>query len=122
MPFDINVSDPWYTAIKNGKKTIEGRLHKGKFADVKKGNVFIIHESVSVEDGRKRRKLRPAMVVLVTGVVKYKSFRDYLEQEGVARTLPGLKSVEEGVRAYRKFYDEKDEKDYGVVAFHILKL
>lgn len=34
---EINVSPQWFTQIKNGKKKIEGRLCKGKFTSLKKG-------------------------------------------------------------------------------------
>jgi hypothetical protein len=30
----INVQEPYYSFILNGKKTVEGRLNKGKFASI----------------------------------------------------------------------------------------
>jgi ASC-1-like (ASCH) protein len=32
--------------------------------------------------------------------------------------LPGIETIDEGVKIYRNFYSESDEKKYGVVAIH----
>ena len=42
-----------------------------------------------------------------------------LEREGIERVLPGVHNIEEGVRIYRQFYTEEEEKNYGVVAIEI---
>lgn len=42
-----------------------------------------------------------------------------LEKEGLENVLPGVKSIEEGIQVYRRFYDEEKEKKYGVVAIEI---
>ena len=35
MNHNINVQEPWFTLIKKGIKTVEGRLNKGKFCNLK---------------------------------------------------------------------------------------
>lgn len=35
MDHKINVQEPWFTLIKKGIKTVEGRLNKGKFCNLK---------------------------------------------------------------------------------------
>ncbi|KAL8479495.1 hypothetical protein ACS0TY_026407 [Phlomoides rotata] len=39
-----------------------------------------------------------------------------LESESLARVLPGITSVEEGVQVYRNFYSEEKERSNGVLA------
>jgi len=110
VPVELNVSPRWFAAIQQQKKTIEGRLHRGKFKTPRQGDVFVF-----------RRADRPNVVAIriVSRRVRYPSFEEYLSQEGLARTLPGVKTISEGVRAYRCFYSEELERAHGVVAFHL---
>ena len=100
---EISVQDPWFTAIAQKRKTIEGRLLKGKFAALRPGTVLVVDKPNS-----KRR-----LVAVVTKVAKY------LSSEGLNRTLPGVKTIRDGVDVYRRFYSEQDERNFGVVAIHI---
>lgn len=113
-PFEVNVSEPWFSAIKHGKKTIEGRLRKNKFASVKPGTTMVIRNSTKSKS--------PAIVAVVIDVVRYDSFHEFLVQEGLSHTLPGLTSIADGVDVYREFYNEQMEKEHGVVAIHLRKL
>ncbi len=114
MPvFDINVGDPWFSHIRAGAKTIEGRLHKGKFAELKVGDALVIAKS----GGNARSK---RVVAVVSRVARYASFEAYLSQEGLARTLPGVATIKEGVDVYRQFYAADLEKAHGVAAIHMV--
>lgn len=42
-----------------------------------------------------------------------------LEKEGFENVLFGVKSIEEGVKVYWKFYLEEKEKKYGVVVIEV---
>ena len=106
---EITVSEPWLSHIQKGRKDVEGRLNKGKFAECKVGSVLII-------SGTKRKKT----VAVVTKVVKYGSFEEYLTQEGLSHTLPGVSTIREGVSIYRRFYSVEMEKEHGVLALHMV--
>jgi len=103
----INVSEPWFSYISNKKKTIEGRLNKGKFSELRKNDIIqFINNSNSV-------------TVKIRKIKKYSSFQEYLTQEGLKRTLPGIKSINEGVNIYHKFYSIEDENNYGILAIYV---
>lgn len=116
----INVSDAWFEAIQNRKKTVEGRLNKEKFAGLRVGSILVINRSTpnSASDAQRTSSL----VAIVTQVVLYDSFRQFLEQEGLARTLPGVPTIVDGVKVYRQFYSAAKEKEHGVAAIHIRTL
>lgn len=114
LPVEIGVQDPWFKAIATGVKTVEGRLHKGKFAGIRAGHVLTVRRPGRGKSG--------VVVVVVTKVVRYASFQDYLACEGLNRTLPGVRNLSEGVSVYRAFYTEEDERKYGVVAIHVALL
>jgi ASC-1-like (ASCH) protein len=115
MAVDINVADPWFSHIRSGAKTVEGRLNKGKFAELKVGSTLVIAKS----GGNARTK---RLVAVVTRVVRYPSFETYLSQEGLARTLPGVASISDGVDVYRQFYTVDQEKEHGIAAIHLVHL
>lgn len=110
-PVEINVSQPWFRHIKNGAKTVEGRLDKGKFHAMKPGTVLVIRSSNSG---------KTATVAVVTKVNKYQTFEQYLSREGLNSTLPGVTTIEQGVAVYRQFYSEEDERQFGIAAIHIV--
>ncbi|NJS41733.1 hypothetical protein HC766_05340 [Candidatus Gracilibacteria bacterium] len=39
---EINVQEPYLSFIRDGVKTVEGRLNKGKFKEIQVGDVLII--------------------------------------------------------------------------------
>ena len=90
--------------VLSGRKNVEGRLWRGKWAAVDVGMVL---EMVC---GPMR------LAVVVTGVRRYVSFVEYLEREGLDRTLPGTATVDLGVDTYRSLYSRDDEVAHGVVA------
>ena len=123
-PFQMSVSQPWFSAIKKGAKTIEGRLAKPKFLALEVGDTAVISRSGPVSASRSRAPTSSTsaaskVVAVVTRVVRYKSFAEYLSQEGLARTLPGVRTIDEGVQTYRQFYTAADEAEHGVAAIHI---
>ncbi len=106
LPMSIReklVCEPWFSHIKSGLKTIEGRL---KF-EIEPGDKLVIK---SVDD---------VFEVSVTQVVDYDSFEHMLEMEGLKNVLPGVSSIQEGVRIYRQFYTLEKEQSTGVIAIHI---
>lgn len=102
-----NVQDPWFTHIKNGDKRVEGRLNKSWVATLQRMDRIIWNNS----DQR--------VSTIVKDIKSYASFREMIEKEGIQNVLPGVKSIEEGVKVYRKFYSESDEKKFGVVGIHL---
>lgn len=110
-PIRISVSPHWFQFIKDRRKTVEGRLNKGKFANMKKGDTLIISNDK-----------QSVVVAVITNVIKYRTFEEYLVQEGLSRTLPGTRNIRDGVDIYRKFYNEKMENEFGVLGIHLHKV
>ncbi|KAL5543201.1 hypothetical protein UlMin_010911 [Ulmus minor] len=72
----------------------------------------------------------PGSMILINKCVAFKvecvrsyvSFSEMLEAEGLAKVLPGVKSVKEGVEIYRKFYTEEKERSNGVLGICVSKV
>ena len=106
----VNIKEPWYTFIKDGKKVVEGRLNKGKFMNIKKGDIVFFQNKLGI------------VMSIVLNIEKYKTFKEYLKKEGLDNTLPDIKTIKDGEKIYYKYYSKKDEKELGVLAIHIKKI
>ncbi|AEH25540.1 ASCH domain-containing protein [Pyrococcus yayanosii] len=105
MEWEMGLQEEYIELIRTGKKKIEGRLYDEKRRQIKPGDI------ISFEGGKLKVRVKALRV--------YSSFREMLEKEGLENVLPGVDSIEEGVRVYRQFYDEEREKKYGVVAIEV---
>ncbi|XP_061365169.1 uncharacterized protein LOC133308551 [Gastrolobium bilobum] len=107
VSLELNVQEPFFSQLKDGLKTIEGRCASGKYSRIELGNLILFNKSVVFE---------------VQGIQWYPSFFDMLEAESLGKVLPGVESVEEGVKIYRRFYTEEKEQANGVLAITVSKM
>ncbi len=107
-----NISEPWFSLIKLGLKTVEGRLNKGDFMILNKGDRMQI---VNTELGFMRYYL-----ITITSIHKYKSFKEYLEKETLEKCLPGIDTIEDGLNVYYNYYSKSDEDKYKIVAIRFI--
>jgi ASC-1-like (ASCH) protein len=113
IKYSEHLSEPWFSLISLGLKTVEGRKNKGKFKEMKIGDVIEWYNN----DFKKR--------TVLTKIVKkteYKTFEDYLTSEGLENCLPGIPSLEHGLSVYFKYYTKEDESQYGVIAITLEKI
>ena len=106
-----HLSEPWFSLIKLGIKKCEGRLKKGDFAEIKKGD-YIKFENNELGFERKYQ-------IKITSVHKYNTFSEYLEKEKLEKCLPGIDTIEQGVSIYYKYYKKEDEDTYKIIAIRI---
>ena len=103
----ITIKEPWFSYIKAGKKTIEGRINKGLFRQLQPG------KNVIFTNGYDQVKVK------IIGKNEYSSFEEMLKKESLGSVLPNIKSIQEGVNIYRQYFTEDVEKQYGVVALKL---
>ncbi|XP_039010033.1 uncharacterized protein LOC120138685 isoform X2 [Hibiscus syriacus] len=105
--FELHVQEPFFTQLKDGIKTIEGRCAVGDYNRIASGAFILFNKCLVLE---------------VQAVHHYASFFEMLEAETLAKVLPGVKTIHEGVQVYRKFYTEEKEMANGVVAIGVTKV
>ncbi len=108
--YSKHLSEPWFSLINLGLKTIEGRLNKGDFTKMNIGEVI----EWKNDDFKER-----SCLTKIIGKTEYKSFEDYLNGEGLDKCLPGIPSLEHGLSVYYKYFTKEDEDKYGIVAIKI---
>lgn len=104
-----SLDDTWFDFIRNGEKIAEGRLDKSW---VKNLNPYDMIEFTRVSNNAKDIS---KINVIVTKVVRYKSFSDLFDDVGLDKVLPGKNTYDEGIAVYRQWYSEEKEKELGVV-------
>lgn len=102
-----------------GRKTIEGRLAKGKFAKYQVGDIVYLRrdfrDKVGVlHDGEPR-----AAMVEIVGIRMYSTFLSMVKAEVYRRVIPRAGSAEESASEYDKFYSREDQEKYGVLAIEV---
>lgn len=114
MIWEKGVSEPWFSLIKQGKKTSEGRLAKGDFEKMREGDVVIWKN----KDKKVRTKIKE--------IVHYKTIYDMIKGERLKNVLPDakIKTIEQGVKdVYRSppvNYTKEKEKKFGVIAIRMV--
>ena len=107
-----NVSEPWFSLIQLGLKTVEGRLDKGDFHNMKPGDIV----EWTNDDFLHRR-----VFTRITRKNNYKTFAEYLTAEGLDHCLPGMEKygMPHGLAVYYKYFTKADESAYGITAIHL---
>jgi len=109
-----NVSEPWFSLIKLKLKTVEGRLNKGEFSNMKLGDIIIFTND---ELGFER-----SIDVKIIKIINYNTFQTYLENETLKRCLPGIDTIEEGVNIYYNIYKKEDIESKTVKAITFTRM
>lgn len=107
---EVNVNKIWFDFIKNGQKTVEGRLNKGKFSNMKIGDI------IKFVNGDENVKVK------IKNITHYKSFENYLIMEGLKRTLPGIKNLNDGLNVYYAYFTKQQEQEFNILAIDIKKI
>lgn len=103
------IREPWFTLIGQKKKTIEGRLNKGRYKHLKKDDIMFF----------KTPNKNEIIKTKIINLEYYSKFKDYLLMEGIKNTLPGIKTLEEGIDIYYKYYNKSSRVKYNVVAIEL---
>ena len=113
----MEVEEPWWTLIRSGLKTVEGRENSPKWSSVKVGDTIKI-----VNKGK-------FYYVNVSNINEYPPspghknpfhpLFDYLLTEGLYNALPGFVTIDEGLKVYLKWSKWDEIEKYGFRGFHI---
>lgn len=108
----IEVSEPWFSLIRDGIKKVEGRKGSPTWVDIKIGDVII-------SNGKEKFKMK------IVGINKYygeNCLENYLKTEKIENVLPGIGSIEEGMKIYMSppiNWTQQELNKYGILAFQL---
>lgn len=105
-----------------GRKTVEGRLNKGKFADYRMGDVVKLRRDIRDENGVLHDGLPDQVRVEIVAIRKYSTFLELVNAEGFTQVIPSAKTAEIAAAEYDRFYSAADQAQYGVLAIQIVPI
>lgn len=107
----MEVDEPYFSLIKSGKKTIEGRKNSPKWQSLYAGmTIKLTNGSDSFE-------------VKIDKITIYSHFSPdplgkYLNDH-LSEALPNVKTIEEGRKVYLQWSTEEEIAKYGFMAIHV---
>ncbi len=113
----FNVSEPWFSLIQSGQKSVEGRLAKSRFAEIQVGDLLKWTNSELV--GKDLKPIAREFVTRVSAITYYSDFEKYLATERLKNCLPGVRTIKDGIAVYHKFYPKEERQKYKVMAIHL---
>ena len=99
-----------------GRKTIEGRLNRGKFAGYRPGDHVWLRRDYRDENGVLQDGEPRQVLVEVVAIRQYKTSLDMVTAEGFEKVIPYAETPEEAAAEYDKYYSVEDQATYGVLA------
>ena len=103
----VHCQEPWFSLIKEGIKTVEGRKNTHTYKKLQEGS--LLHFSNGKE----------SFEAVVTEVRQYPSLEKYLEDVTLEKALPGITSLEEALTIYHQWITEEEIKQYGFLGIFI---
>ena len=102
-----------------GRKTIEGRLNRSKFAEYQVGDIVSLRRDMRDEDGVLRDGMSDAVRVMVVAIRQYPDFTSMIATEGYEKVIPNAVNAQEAADEYNKYYSAEDQARFGVLAIEI---
>lgn len=106
----MDIQEPYYSLIKEERKTVEIRKLSPKWIGIKVGDTIEIRNSSD------------SFPVVVYRIRKYRDVLSLLKEEGLENTLPLIDNINEGCRIVNSLLGEEEIKQYGVQAIHIIRI
>lgn len=107
---EFKVQQVYFDDIASGRKTIEGRLAKDKYLQLKPGDKVRFSNNAGTE----------ALVKRVVAVHTYRTFEEAFTEQDYKQAIPSARSVAEAVRVYEQFYSREQQEQTGVVFVELL--
>jgi ASC-1-like (ASCH) protein len=108
-----HLSEPWFSLLFMGCKTVEGRLHHEDWEKMRQGDIIEWYnlDFTPLFD-------RQFKTIILSKKV-YPSFESYLTNEGMQKTLPSIEKINDGLKIYYSYYKPEDEKKFGITAIQL---
>jgi ASC-1-like (ASCH) protein len=110
---DINISEPYFSLIRDGLKTIEGRKMSPTWITLKVGDILRVITTFGEQ--------APFFVEIIK--INYYGGDDplttYLLCEGLNQIVPGITTLSGGIGAYLEHMKLEEINHFGMMAIHL---
>jgi ASC-1-like (ASCH) protein len=105
--YNIHCQEPWFSLIREGKKSVEGRKNTHSYRKLKVG------DTINFINGTEQ------FLAEVLEVRHYPSLEEYFQDATLEKALPGVTSLEEGKNIYLQWSSEDKFKEFGLLGIFI---
>lgn len=102
-----------------GRKTVEGRLNRDKFAQYRVGDIVSLRRDHRNDAGQLKDGELNAATIEIVAIRTYPTFLAMVTVEGYQRVIPSAKSADEAADEYNKYYSAVDQARSGVLAIEV---
>ena len=102
-----------------GRKTIEGRLNKGKFSEYRPGDTVSLRRDYRDENGVLHDGEPDAARVEIVAIRHYPTFLEMVKTEGYKKVIPSAANATAAADEYNRYYSTEDQALYGVLAIEV---
>lgn len=102
-----------------GRKTIEGRLKKGKFSKYRVGDTIHLRRDFRDANGILHDGEPDAARVKILAIREYPTFLAMTSAEDFKKVIPSAKTAQEAADEYNKYYSAQDQAKLGVLAVEV---
>jgi len=107
--WEINLNQPWFDLVRNGKKSVEVRLNKGSVLQFKAGDTLKCYDM----------DYSQSFCVEILAIKQYPSLNELLAENGLEKVLPGVTTISVAEYIYRRYFRQCTEERYGLVAIDL---
>lgn len=104
---NVHCEDPWFSLIRKGVKPVEGRTGTHGYKKIKLG------DKINFSNGQEN------FYANVTEIRSYDSLEKYFEDVTLEKALPGITTIEEGLKIYYQWTTEEKIKQYGFLGIFV---
>jgi ASC-1-like (ASCH) protein len=105
--YKIACEDPWFSFIRQGAKTVEGRKNTHTYKRIKADDLIIFFNG------------NDSFRAIVTEVRQYASLEEYLEDVTIEKALPGVTSLEQALEIYYQWSSPEKLQQYGFLGIFV---
>ena len=105
--YNIHCEEPWFSLIRQGKKTVEGRKNTHSYRKIKPG------DQINFMNGT------DSFLASVLEIRKYPSLDEYFKDVTLEKALPGVSTVDEGKNIYYEWNPEEKIREFGFLGIFV---
>lgn len=109
-----HMSFPWFQYLIEGIKTWDIRLNKNDWNKIAVGELILYYGDVD--------NCRKVCCMKIIDIKKYPYFTDLIKEISLNSIFPQIASDIDANNLFHKWYNQNDEKEYGVIAINLEKI
>lgn len=111
---NMKLADEWFNYVKNGEKTIEGRVLD------KKRKLLDVGDFIIFTNNHNKKKMVKTEITLLEEIIKPTSFKKAINENNFLKLIPSAKNIEDVVKVYDNISEYKEgAKEHGIVLIHL---